>query len=156
MDSSLVFARWRQCAPNLIHASLDHPRPQPKQHLNRFIHFAQLTAECRRACPGMSFPIKIAPSFEAIWTTSLIHGSFGPLASNSKSQMASGSIQPFFAQLTIVADRPTDHATWSVTIYNRPHLCIRIVLRCGLKVRLYDTAGCQSGLTTGLTTGCIV
>jgi len=32
-----------------------HPSPQPKQHLDRFSHFAQLTAECRytlqRAAP---------------------------------------------------------------------------------------------------------
>jgi len=26
MDDSIVFARWRQCDPRLIHASLDQPR----------------------------------------------------------------------------------------------------------------------------------
>ena len=25
MDASIVFARWRQCAPHIIHASLDPP-----------------------------------------------------------------------------------------------------------------------------------
>jgi len=28
----MVFARWRQCAPHLIHASLAHLSPQPKWH----------------------------------------------------------------------------------------------------------------------------
>ena len=31
--------------------------------------FAQLTADCRRACPGMSFPLKL-PLCMAIWTIS--------------------------------------------------------------------------------------
>jgi len=35
----------------------------------RLVIYAQLTAECCRACPGMSFPLKIAPSLGAIWTT---------------------------------------------------------------------------------------
>jgi len=35
-----------------------------------------------------------------------------------------------FAGLTIVTDRPTDHATPSVTI---GHIYARIVLRCGVK-----------------------
>ena len=34
-----------------------YPSSHPKRHLDRFSHFAQLTAECR-ACPGMSFPKK--------------------------------------------------------------------------------------------------
>jgi len=30
--------------------------------------FAQLTSECRRAYRGMTFPLKIAPFHEGIWT----------------------------------------------------------------------------------------
>ena len=54
--------RLRQYKPHLIHASLAHPSPQHKRHLDRF------------------------------------------------------SRLPVFAGLTTVTDRPTDHATWSVTI----------------------------------------
>jgi len=49
--------------------------------------FAQLTADCRRACLGMSFPLKIAPCHGAIWTL------FGP--PESTLQTASRSVQPF-------------------------------------------------------------
>ena len=55
--------------------------------------FAQITAECRRACPGMSFPLKIAHSHGAIWTHHLIHGSLGPHTSST--QMASRSVELF-------------------------------------------------------------
>jgi len=34
MDSLMVFARRRQCAPHLIHAYLGPPSPQPKWHLD--------------------------------------------------------------------------------------------------------------------------
>jgi len=45
-----------------------HRSWRPKRHVGRFNHFAQLTAECRHACQGMSFPLKIAP----------LHGGSGP------------------------------------------------------------------------------
>jgi len=66
-EGSIVFARLRQCAPHIIHPPLG-PSPQPKRHLCRFSHFAHLTAECRRACQGMSFPLDIIHSHEEIWT----------------------------------------------------------------------------------------
>ena len=44
----------------------------------------------------------------------LIHGSPGP--PKSSTQTAARSVQPFFAGLTSVIDRPTDHATRSVRI----------------------------------------
>jgi len=62
MDGAVVFAGWRQCAPHLIMLPWAHRSPQSIQHLNRFSHFAQLTSECHRACPGISFPLKIASS----------------------------------------------------------------------------------------------
>jgi len=40
----------------------DHMRSDSKRHLDRFGDFAQLTTECRRACPDMSFPTKIGHS----------------------------------------------------------------------------------------------
>jgi len=74
MDSAVVFARWRQCAFHVIHASLGPPESTP--------------------------------------------------------QTASRSIQPFFARLTTVTDRPTDRP-YSVC-NNSPHLVTYVVLRCGL------------------------
>jgi len=47
MDRSIVFARWRQCAPHVTHGSF-HPGPQPKRHSIGSAIFAQLTAECRQ------------------------------------------------------------------------------------------------------------
>jgi len=47
MDGSIVFARWQQCAPHVMHAFLAKPSPQAQQHLDRFGHFAQVTAESR-------------------------------------------------------------------------------------------------------------
>jgi len=44
----------------------------------------------------------------------LIHGSPGP--PKSSTQTAVRSVQPFFAGLTSVTDRPTDHATQLVRI----------------------------------------
>jgi len=37
MDGSLVFVRWRLCAPP--HDCLGHRSPNPKGHLDRFSHF---------------------------------------------------------------------------------------------------------------------
>ena len=49
----------------LIHASLD-----PTECRTWLRHFAQLTAECHRACPVMSFPLKIASWHVVILTPS--------------------------------------------------------------------------------------
>ena len=59
-----------------------------------------------------SFPLKVAPSHGGSGPH-LIHGS-----PESTSQTTSWSVQPFFAGLTIVTDRPTDrqHPTRSITI----------------------------------------
>jgi len=54
--------------------------------------FAQLTAECRRTCLGMSFPLIIAPSRTGSGLH-LIHASLGP--PESVTQTASRSVQPF-------------------------------------------------------------
>jgi len=39
MDSSIIFTRWRQCAPNLTHASLDQPKFISKWHVDQFSRF---------------------------------------------------------------------------------------------------------------------
>ena len=46
-----------------MHVLLAHLSTQSKQHLNRLSRFfAQLMSQCDRACWGMPFPLKIAPS----------------------------------------------------------------------------------------------
>ena len=66
MSGSLVFARWRQCAPHVMLPRV-HPSPQPKLHLDRSSHFSR---QCHRTGSGMPFPLKIAPCHGTIWTPS--------------------------------------------------------------------------------------
>jgi len=54
--------------------------------------FAQLTAKCGQACPGMSFPLIIAPSHGRSGPH-LLHTSLGQ--TKSTIQMESQSVQPF-------------------------------------------------------------
>jgi len=93
-----------------------HSSPQPKQHLDRFSHIC--TTHHRESLyftMGLPFPsLKIAPSHG--WSgPHLIHGSLGP--PESTTQTASRSVQPFLqGSLVWQTDRPTDHATRSVTV----------------------------------------
>jgi len=57
------------CTPK-HNASLGHRVHNPNGISIGSAIFAHLTAERRRACPGASFPLKIAPSHGAIWTPS--------------------------------------------------------------------------------------
>ena len=52
--------------------------------------FAQLTAECRRACPGMSFLLIITPSHVGSGS----HLTYASLSPESITQTASRSVQP--------------------------------------------------------------
>jgi len=166
MDSSVVFAGWRQCAPHVTHAN---PSPKPKWHLNRFSHFstahgrvssgmpmhvlsgkncpftraiwipsntwvlnpncisigsaifAQPMLEYSGTCPGMSFPLQIAPLHGRIWR-------FGPpsnmcfleptWAYNPNS--ISIDEQPFLQGWQLWR---TDRQTTLLVCNNRPHLC---------------------------------
>ena len=84
MYGSVVFARWHQFTPDVI-LSWTHPSPQHNGISVSSAIFAQLTAKCRRACPGISFPLKIAHWHAAIWSgPRLIHGSLGPPESTPK------------------------------------------------------------------------
>ena len=97
--------RWRQCAIHLIHALLAHTSPQHTRHLDRFSRFAQLTAECRQACPGMCYTLKIALWHLAIWTPS---NTFFFGSPESTPQTASRSVQPFLHS----------RRTWTVRSYS--------------------------------------
>jgi len=73
------------------------PRESITQTASRSIQrfFAQLTAECRRACEGMSFPLKINPTLWGDLDAYLIglHASLGP--PESKSQTAADRFSRF-------------------------------------------------------------
>jgi len=62
MDGSVVFARWQQCAPPcntcLLWPTWAH---NPNGILVGSAVFAQLMAQCSRACMVMSFPTKNYP-----------------------------------------------------------------------------------------------
>ena len=73
----------------------------PNGILNGSAMFAQLTAECRQACPCMSFPLKIAPSHGAIWTPSNTWFLEPTLAQNPNCISIGSAV---FAQLT--TERP--------------------------------------------------
>jgi len=69
-----------------------HPSTYPNAKLISSVIFAQLTAECHIASPGMSFPLIIAHSHEESGPH-LIHASLGP--PEFITQTASRSVQPF-------------------------------------------------------------
>jgi len=87
MDDSMVFARLRQCAPHLIHASLG--QPESTTHLDRCSDFCTAHGTVSTGMPGNVLSPKIFRS--------------GPPANNASlsptksiTQMASRSVQPFF------------------------------------------------------------
>ena len=82
------------------------------------------TAHCSVPTLYLSLPLKIAPSCGGSGPH-LMHGFLGP--SKFSTQTASRSVQPFLqGSLLSQTDRPTDHATQSVTTSKY------IVLRCSL------------------------
>jgi len=70
MDRSIMFARWRQCAPPTNTCFLGPtPSPYPKRHLERFSRFCTTHGrESLYFTMGCPFPLKIAPT----------HGGSGP------------------------------------------------------------------------------
>jgi len=91
-----------------------YPSPQPKQHLDQFRNFC--TDNNRVSLyftMGHPFPPQNCHFPWGKWTPSNIWF-LGP--TKFSTQTASWSVQLFFAGLTSVTDRQTDHATRSVTI----------------------------------------
>jgi len=105
MDSSVVFAGMRHCAPPRNTCFLWPNRVQiPNGISYRFsLFFAQLTAER----PHTLQQAAVTPSPH-------LHGSLDPPESSTKK--ACQSVLPFSARLTTVTDRLRNHATWSVII----------------------------------------
>jgi len=75
--------------PHLIHASLGPPESITQTASRSVQPFMQFTSECRQACRGMSFPLKIAPPHGGSGPH-LIHDSLGP--SKPITQRASRSV----------------------------------------------------------------
>jgi len=91
-----------------------HRSPQPKRHLDRFSRFC--TAHRRVSlyfAIGLLFPLKIVPSHGGSGTPSNTWFP-GPTRVRNPNGISIGSA--VFAGLTSVTDRPTDHATRSITI----------------------------------------
>ena len=110
--------------PRLIHASLGQPESNPNDISIRSAIFAQLMTECRRTCPGMSFPLKISHSLGAIWTTSNTRF-LRPTLVQTTNGISIGSAD--FAGLSTVIDRPTDGQTdrprySHYSVCNGPHV----------------------------------
>jgi len=119
---------WGDLDPHLTHGFLGCTRV----HIQNGI-FIGSAVFARKAHHRLSLyftmsplPLKIAHSHGGSGPH-LIHGSLGP--PKSSIQTASGTVQPFFAGITSVTDRKTDHAARSVTI---GRIYTYVVLRCGL------------------------
>ena len=120
MDNSNVIARLRQCSARCNTCFLGPIRcHNPNSISIGSAMFAQLTVECHRACPGMSFPLKIADSHAAIWTQSYTWF-LEPISAHNPNSISIGSA--VFAQLT--AERP-----------HTPQ-CVHLAARSPLKIAL--------------------
>jgi len=93
MDSSIVFVRWRQCAPHVTHASLGPPESSTQtasRSVQPFFHSS------RQSVPipylGRTFSLKIAHCHGDL--DLLLRHFLGP--SEPKTQTASRLVQPFW------------------------------------------------------------
>jgi len=114
MDGSLVFARWRQCAPHLIHASLSPPESKSQtasRSVQPFLRSSRQSVPISLLYNGPPFPLlKIAPFHGGSELPSSTWSLGSPVSSI---QTASRSVQPFCRSLSGL-DRPTDRPCYSV------------------------------------------
>ena len=114
MDGSIVFARWRQCAPHLIRASLDRVLHIPNGILIGSAVFCRAHGS-RPQYFKMGRPFSLTLILSQGRSRHPVPWFLGPTrAHNANSASIASAV---FARLTIVTDRPTDHATPSVTIH---------------------------------------
>jgi len=122
MKSSTVFARWRQCAPHLIHAILGSPEFKSQTacyswSVQLFLHSSWQTIIMLYNGPSLS-PLKIAPSHQG--SEPPFNAWFlGTTRAKKPNGVSIGSA--VLAWLTSVTDRPTNGPCYSVC-NNRPHL----------------------------------
>ena len=109
MDGTVIFARWHQCVPHLIHVSLDQPQSTAQtasRSIQSFLHSSRQSV--RIFYNGPPLPLKIDHS----------HGRSGPQP-NTWFLKPNRVLNPnciaicsaVFAQLTTVTDRLTDSQT---------------------------------------------
>jgi len=85
-DGSVIFARWHQRAPHLVHLSR---KPHPIPLLSLLSRFSISTAGHVLTCPAPAiFALKIAASRVWIWSASK-HGSLSPPESTSQTVLPS-------------------------------------------------------------------
>jgi len=100
-----------------------HTRPQPKHHLDSFSHFCTPLPSAHSTLQWATrYSLKIAALHREIRNDVHITHSSSLGTPKSSTQTVSRSFQLFFAGLTTVTDRPTHHATWSVT-KGRLYIC---------------------------------
>ena len=102
--------------PHLIHDSMGPSEPTTQtasRSVHPFLHSSPQSVPIIYNGQPLPLPSKL-PLPMGGSGRHLIHGSSSP--PETITQMASRSVQPFFAGLTTVTDRQTDYATWSVTI----------------------------------------
>jgi len=122
--------------PHLTHDSLGPSEPITQRHLDPFSRFCR--DDCRVSLyftMGRPFPPQNCPFAWGIWTH-LIRGSLDPLKSSTQTE--SRSVQPFFAGLTSVIDRPTDRPRYSVG-NNRPQLLVCTVRSTLMRPKSHDS-----------------
>jgi len=122
MDGSMIFARWRQCAPHLYGLPCAHPSPQPKRHLHRFSHFCTAHRTVSHFTMALLFPSKVqnCPLPWGIWTPIEY---MVPWAHPSPQPKRHLDRLSRFCRAT-VTDRPSVKPRYSVG-NSRPHLRIR-------------------------------
>ena len=137
MDGSVVFARWRQCALRVTHASFSPPElttQTASRSVQPFLHSSRgsVAGHAGHALPPQNYPFS---------------GGSGPLSSTwflepseLTTQMARRSVQPFLQGSRLCqTDRQTTLYTRYVTI---------VVRRCGLKSKVPDRRFLQRVIKT--------
>jgi len=127
MDGSVVLARWRQCAPPLIHASMDSHESIPQTASRSIQPFLNSSRQrVLRFIMGRPFLPQNCPFTWGNMDPHLIHGSLGP--PESTTQMASLGVQPFLHGSRLWQ---TSYSVFN----NTPRLRGTVILlRCGLIV----------------------
>jgi len=166
-DGSIVFSGMRQCAPPCNTCFLG---PTPVHNPNGIsicsATFAQLTAECPRACLGIFFRLKL--SFHT-WGSSgphLIHGSMGPpspqlkrhlnlfshLHTSRQSVVGDVGACPSFSTLLLsMSGSETPSNTWFL---GSTRLSIPSGISVGSATYAQPTADCQYTLQWSLPKNC--
>jgi len=143
MDGSVVFARWRQCAPPRNTCFLGPTRVQmPNDILIGSAIFAQLTTESRYTLQRLPLPLPLKLLLHTEISTPVQYMvPFRWAHPSQQSKRHLDRFNRFFAGLTTVTDRQTDRPRYSICItvgriYVRSRRCgpIIMIMTTGLQV----------------------